>query len=192
MAMIGRLGDFDDDRVHYRDGYYTVEMSGLSQLQADLQNLMNMSTEDKLAICWEGALAVQKRIKLYLSAHHHRTGELGASFTLDVIYNAVFVRPGKTNKVVNRKKHAGTRTWKRRTSKIHSGSGRTTDRIKPGNKSAHRGPGNTMDDIAAYLHYGTVRMKPTHWFNHTMNLATPDCYAAMEKALDEYFASKGF
>ena len=165
----------------------SMHIDGLDRVIADFAAVANMTTEDKLEILRPGAKVIMKHMMTYLRAHHWRTGALAASIDMEELAISdpvIRVMPGKENKTVARQKHAGSRTWRRRTYRIHDGSGRT--------KPSHHGPGNTVMDVAWYLNYGTSRIPATHWFDHAMEEAADEFYAVTEDGYNAFLASHGF
>lgn len=166
-----------------------MHIDGLDHLIVSMTEAAAIPLEEKMNMIRRGALVVQRAVVEYLNAHHHRTGELADSIVLNELpsFESIIVEPGaKENRVTARTKHEGTRTWKRKTYKIHGRSGHNKSRA-----DSHHGPGNTVMDIGFYLEYGTTRTPAAHWLENSLKLAEDEFHAEMSQAWDEYLQSKG-
>lgn len=177
----------EDGDFTYRDMYYSMNVRGLSKARKALAKLGDITDKEQEMVLYRGAYEVLREIFDFLAGHHWASGDLARSFDIETGATATFVKPKQVEKTTKLK---GGRI--RRVNMLHKGSGHTTQHVKNGFKSSHHGPGNTMPDIAWYLHSGTRRIKGDAWFDTVEENAREKVYDAIEQALDYLIASKGF
>lgn len=145
--------------------------NGLDEISASLEQLAQLSDDEKVSILMPSAqLLLQRQKEKIATLFKRRTGDLENSLTIAQQQNedspSLFIAP--TGK--HRSSFTGKRKGKRRSNGKYSG---------------------TNAEIAYILEYGSPRIAATHWMEKANEEAADEVTASQQNAWNELVTKKG-
>ena len=145
--------------------------NGMDELSASLEQLAQLTDEEKLSILMPSAqLLLQRQKEKIASLFQRRTGDLENSLTIIQQSGdngpSLYIYPDG--------KHRGSSTGKRK-----------------GKRRSNGKYSGTNAEIAYILEYGSPRIAATHWLENTNEEAADEVADAQQAAWDELVTKKG-
>ena len=150
--------------------------NGLDEISASIDQLAQLSTDDKLFILMPSAqLLLQRQKEKIMQLFQRRTGDLEKSLTLKTKETA----ESPSVVIYLKGKHRGSSIGKR-----HK---KTPDgKIIPSGKYS-----GTNAEVGYILNYGSPRIAATHWLEYANEEAEPEVVAAQQEAWNDLVTKKG-
>ena len=150
--------------------------NGLDELSASLEQLAQLSDDEKVSILMPSAqLLLQRQKEMIAHLFKRRTGDLEASLSISKQNSDL----GPSLYIAPTGKHRGSSTGKRH-------KRRPDGTIIPSGEYS-----GTNAEVAYILEYGSPRIAATHWLENANEEAEAEVMEAQQAAWDELVTKKG-
>lgn len=145
--------------------------NGLDELSASLEQLAQLSDDEKVSILMPSAhLLLQRQKEKIAQLFKRRTGDLEASLSISQQNSDL----GPSLYIAPTGKHRGSSTGKRK-----------------GKRRSNGKYSGTNAEVAYILEYGSPRIAATHWLENANEEAEAEVMEAQQAAWDELVTKKG-
>lgn len=145
--------------------------NGMDEISASLEQLANLTDEDRLSVIMPAAeLLVQRQKEKIVQMFRQWTGDLADSIKIKVMDDG----DGSYAYISPEGKHRGSSTGKRK-----------------GKRRSNGKYSGTNGEVAYVLNYGSPRIAATHWMENANEEAEEDVISAQQEAWDELITKKG-
>lgn len=145
--------------------------NGLDELSASLEQLAQLSDDEKFSILMPSAqLLLQRQKEKIAQLFKRRTGDLEASLSISQQNSDL----GPSLYIAPTGKHRGSSTGKRK-----------------GKRRSNGKYSGTNAEVAYILEYGSPRIAATHWLENANEEAEAEVMEAQQAAWDELVTKKG-